>query len=278
MIEEKIRRDIPIYFDALFKKIFADVNDLEPLKYLIEKILDVKISEIEIMSPEIIENSYRQKRTYLDLLVRINDGSKISIEVNTNPKSYVIDRNLFFLFGVMGSSLDKGLNYTELHKHIQINLSTNIKQEELIMHYRLMDKETEDLLTDKLEIINIDIEKYADTWYNENNPDELSKLMGLIGLKDMSKLKYFKGEKGIIKKIIDKADKFRNDKEVLEIYDYEKMRDEREEMASKTAFKEGLQEGINTVVTNMLKENINIDLISKMTGLTTKEIENLKTN
>ena len=64
--------------------------------------------------------------------------------------------------------------------------------------------------------------------------------MGLIGLKDLSKLEYFKGEKGIMKDIMDKADKFRNDKEVIEEYDYEKMRDEREEMA----FIEGIQEGI----------------------------------
>ena len=36
-------RDIPIYFDILFKKIFADSNDLEPLKYLLELILKIKI-------------------------------------------------------------------------------------------------------------------------------------------------------------------------------------------------------------------------------------------
>lgn len=35
MIEEKIINNIPIYFDTLFKKIFADSNDLEPLKYLV---------------------------------------------------------------------------------------------------------------------------------------------------------------------------------------------------------------------------------------------------
>ena len=150
MIEEKAKREIPIYFDALFKKIFANPNDLEPLKYLIEKILEVKIKDIEIISTEIIGNRYEEKRSYLDLLAKLLDGTKISIEVNTNPKSYVIDRNLFFLFRVMGSSLDKGENYIELKKHYQINLNTNIKQKNLIMHYYLSNLETKEILTSKL--------------------------------------------------------------------------------------------------------------------------------
>ena len=203
MFYENIKREIPIYFDALFKKIFANPDDLEPLKYLIEKILKIETKEIEIISPEIVGDNYQEKRSYLDLLVRLSDNKKISIEVNTNPKSYVIDRNLFFLFRVMGSDIKRGTNYTELNKHYQINLNTNIKQKKLIMHYYLADIDPKDILTDKLEIINIDIEKYANTWYNEKNPSELSKLMGLIGLKDMDKLKYFKGEKFKLNHAID---------------------------------------------------------------------------
>lgn len=150
------------------------------------------------------------------------------------------------------------------------------------MHYYLANLETKNILTDKLEIMNIDIEKYANTWYNEDNPSELSKLMGLIGLKDMSKLKFFRGEKDMIKKIIDKADKFRNDKEVIESYDYEAMRDEREKMAFKEGIQEGIEEGIEqgieSTAINMLKLNLDIKTISEITGLTKERIEQLKNN
>lgn len=269
-------RDIPIYFDLLFKKIFADSSDMEPLKYLLELILNIKIKNIEIISPEVIGKRYKDKRTYLDLLVKLEGGTKISIEVNTNPKSYVIDRNLFFLFRVMGSDLDKGESYTELNKHYQINLNTNIRQKNLIMKYFLANLETKEKLTEKLEIINIDIAKYGQTWYTLDNPSELDKLMGLIGTKENEKLKYFEGEKGMIKKIMKKADKFRNDKDVVRVYDYDVMRDEREKLAFKEGIKEGINETTLEIAKNMLKKDIDVNFICEVTGLTINKINELK--
>ena len=156
-IMEKTKKFIPIYFDLLFKKIFADPNDLKPLEYLLRVVLKIKPKNIKIISPEIIGEEDEVKRTYLDLLVTLDNEDKVSIEVNTNPKSYVIDRNLFFLFKVMGNDLKKNEEYTALHKHIQINFNVYIKQSKPVMSYKLIDMQTKEILTEKLEIINIDV-------------------------------------------------------------------------------------------------------------------------
>ena len=89
-----------------------------------------------------------------------------------------------------------------------------------------------------------------------------------------------------MKDIMDKADKFRNDKEVIEEYDYEKMRDEREEMAFIEGIQEGIEQGVQEgiqqrnidIAKNMLNLNIDIETISKVTNLTKTEIEKLKNN
>ena len=167
---------IPIYFDVLFKKIFGDPNDLKPLRYLLKQVLNIEPVEINILTPEVIGEKYKTKRTYLDLLVKLEDGTKISIEVNTNPKSYVIDRNLFFLFKVMGNDLKTNEEYTNLNKHIQINFNVHINQTSSVMNYKLADINTNEILTKKLEIINIDVTYFANTWYNKNTY-EFSKLM-----------------------------------------------------------------------------------------------------
>ena len=99
---ETIEEKIPIYLDKFFKMIFVDTNDL---KYLISIILNIKIKNIKIINPEIQGNLLDTKTRYLDLLVELEDKTKINIEINSNSKSYVFERNLFYLFKVMGNDL-----------------------------------------------------------------------------------------------------------------------------------------------------------------------------
>ena len=269
-IDEEI---IPMYLDKFFKMIFADKNDLKYLKYLISVILNIKIKNITIISPELPGNLLTTKSSYLDILVELDDLSKINIEINSNSKSYVFDRNLFFLFKVMGNDLKIGEDYKKLNKYIQINLNANINQKVSMMKYKLINIETKEVLTDKLEIINIDVEKLSDKCYNEGikKQDDFTKLMGLIGSKDKKHYDIFKGETGIMEELIGKADKIRYDNNLLQVLDYEKMRDNREIAARE----EGFNDGIKETAKNMLNKKLDIEVISEVTGLSKEEIEKL---
>ena len=66
----------------------------------------------------------------------------------------------------MGNDLKIGEDYKKLNKYIQINLNANINQKVSMMKYKLINIETKEVLTDKLEIINIDVEKLSDKCYN----------------------------------------------------------------------------------------------------------------
>ena len=81
MIEEK--RLIPLKFDLMFKKVFGDNNDKKPLRELLKCILDIEPKEITILNPEIIGSSYYDKRTTVDLIVELEDGTKIGIEMKS---------------------------------------------------------------------------------------------------------------------------------------------------------------------------------------------------
>lgn len=281
---------MPLYFDKFFKMIFANKNDLKYIKYLISLTLNKRIEKIALISPEELGDKYNTKASYLDLLVELEDKSKVNVEVNTNPKSYVFDRNLFYLFKVMGNDLKVGDDYSNLHKHIQINLNANIRQKKDVMIYKLINLETKDILSEKLEIINIDIVNLSEKCYNEGieKQSEFTKLMGLIGSKDQKHLDLFKGEKGIMEEIINKADEIRDDRNLVDILDYEKMRDSREVAARKLGYeegmkqgkdqgiKEGIKEGILLTAKEMLNKSVEINLISEITGLTVEQVNNLK--
>ena len=275
-----------LYLDSYFKKIFADPNDTKLLKALISEILKEEIISVTIISPEIIGEKIKIKRSYLDLLVELKDKRKINIEINSNPKNYTTNRNLFYLFKVMGRDLTSKDKYTDFHKYIQINLNLNINQEETVMKYYIANIETKNILTDKLEIINIDIEKLNEICYNEGveGQDLFTKIMGLIGAKDKEHFDIFKKEKGIVKEIMEKAKDYITDNDLVEVLDYEKMRDNREIAAKQEGFADGFNDGFNegiehnteAIAKNMLNKKIDVELISEVTGLTIEQIEKLK--
>jgi len=155
-----------------------------------------------------------------------------------------------------------------------------------VMKYYLINIETKEKLTDLLEIINIDMEKLNDICYNKGvkGQDLFTKVMGLIGAKDKKHYEIFKKEKGIVKEIMEKAIKYVTDKDLVEVLDYEKMRDNREIAAKELGFNTGFNDGFNdgveyntqVIAKNMLKENTDIAFVSKVTGLSKEEIEKLK--
>ncbi len=69
----------------------------------------------------------------------------------------------------------------------------------------------------------------------------------------------------------DKIEDFSNNLEMIGLYDEEKVRD----IVKKIDIEDAKKEGINQIAKNMLKDNVSIELITKYTGLSKKEIETL---
>jgi len=287
IIEEKI---IPLKFDLMFKKVFGDNKDKEPLRNLLRCILDIEAKEITILNPVVIGSSYYDKRTIVDLIVELEDGTKISIEMNTNVNNYLISRNLNYLFKIMSHNFKKGRLYSEFDKHIQINIDCEGSHVEAIERYKIMEEKRHKVLTDKIEIIRIDLPYYVKKCYNqeEGKLDYKDKFIGIIGIEDKKKLKsLIKGEKSM-EEIFNKVEDFSKDEEILGAYDAEWHRKETErvvrlseienaeERGIEKGIKEGIKEGIEQTALNMLKEKMDIGLISKLTGLNIDQIRKLK--
>ena len=295
-VKEKVDKEnkfIPLYYDVLFYKVFGDDNDTEPLKWLIKQILNIEPVEVQILNGKVLGDKYKTKRSYLDLLVKLQDNTKVSIEVNTNTGKYVTDRNLFFLAKVMGNDLKVNDSYTNFSKHYQINFNVNQYQTKPVMEYKLVNEETKEILSDKMQIINIDISYFSKKCYTSSeleNFNEFEKMMSLLGSKDEQHTDIFSHEEGIVKKIMDKADKFRADVEVVEMFDRDELLESLRKREKEEAIKEAVLENTKEVTKevksnttreiaiNFIKENVDVSVISKATGLTIDEINKLKEN
>lgn len=82
------------------------------LTKLLEHILKVKITNIEINNIERNSRNIKIKRKHLDALLTTNEG-KIGIEVNANNKSYVHPRNFAYICDTYASHTLVGEIYNE---------------------------------------------------------------------------------------------------------------------------------------------------------------------
>ena len=242
----KQKEYIPIYFDALFYKVFGEEKRIDALKYIIEKVLNVKVKSIRILNGKKLGNKYNTKRSYLDLLVILNDDTKLSIEVNTDTSKHIMERNLLFIFKVMANDTKIGNDYKDLSNFIQINLnSENSNNVYDFEKYVLMEEKSHKILTDKLQILKINLSFYTNKCYTSSELNKLSdfeKLMGLIGARTKEEYNLFSSEEGMLKEIMDTADEFRDDSGIIEMYDKETEMNRIFELEKRDAIKEAIGE------------------------------------
>jgi len=102
----------------------------------------------------------------------------------------------------------------------------------------------------------------------------------LLATDDIANLKEIAGENDIMKKIVNDLIDLSNDSDIISAYEKEKIERYAFEVALKEKEAKGIKEGIEKnkmeVARNLLKENIDINIISKTTGLSLEEIKNLK--
>ena len=282
MIENETKRFIPLKFDLMFKKVFANEEDLIPIRKLLKEVLGIVPKSVKILNSELIGRPYKDKKVEVDLIVELDDGTKVNIEINTYENKSIINRNVYYICRNISKDLSKSNEYDEINRHIQINLDYSVMHTNPIMKYRLYDKEAEEELTDMMEIIKIYIPYFKDRCYNEDvdELDSQTKFLGLLGVESSEEAKKLCNGDEDMEDIYDNMKKYNDEMDVMGAYDWEFHQNElkRQEIkdATEAAIKEGHEQGIESTAKNLLKENIDISIISKVTGMTIEEINKLK--
>ena len=199
MLEVKEKRIIPLKFDLMFKKVFGNELDQKPLRKLLECILEIKPKEITILNPEIIGSSYHDKRTSVDLIVEIEDGTKIGID----------DKKL-------AETITRG----------------DVSMEDIV-------KKVEDFSDDD-EIIGA----YDGEWHRKE-------VERLVRLEQIEKANEEGLASGLAKGL---------------------------EQGIEQGIEKGIEQEKLNIVRNMIRENIDMNIISKVTGLSIESINSVSTN
>ncbi|MCY6354510.1 Rpn family recombination-promoting nuclease/putative transposase [Clostridium sp. ZS2-4] len=267
--------------DYIFKKLFGENEVKDNLVAFLNAVLDRKDRE-RLVTLEIVDNKeltrelITDKTAILDVRAKTEDGTQIDIEVQLTNQHNMDKRTLFYWGKLFNENISKGEDYTKLKKVITINILDfdYINLDKFHTKFHLWEDEAKDyMLTDLVEIHFLELPKFNKLEEKNLKEDRLQRWLTFFN-KDISeeKLKELMEMDTDIKRAEERLEYLSSDKETIEIYKArEKSLHERANMISSAK-----DEGKIEVVKNALKEGLTVDIISKITGKTISEIEEIK--
>ena len=301
---------IDLMVDWSFKKIFGtEVNKDILIEFLKVIFPQYAISDITYVPTEQLGIMEDDRKAIFDVLCRTEDGKTFLVEMQRGYQKHFFERALFYTsFPIMKQGKKALAEETKGNRPWDFSLDgvfflgiLNFKYEddEMTEHrYRLMEATSKKLMTDKLEFVFVEVEKFdkgedeletdLDKWLyllkNMSNllgrPERLrdrifTKLFDvaeLAQLDDNDRIKY-------IKAMNTERDTY-NQIEYARESGREEGREEGHKVGKEEGLKEGREEGAKQnscdIAKRMLEKGIDIETISELTGLTAEEISRLK--
>ncbi|ASJ22279.1 hypothetical protein BHAMNSH16_11780 [Brachyspira hampsonii] len=277
--------------DYFIRYLFTDKGSSESilLDFINSIMLDSRMKTfkaVEILTPFNLKKNRNLKETIVDVKCITQNGSVVIIEIQLQGNSRFPERILYYWAANYSKLLKHGERYDELTPVISINLlNFNLdKTNNIHSCYMLYEMNNKKLLTDHLQIHIIELKKFKKNILTK----DLNCWLKMFTSKNLeASMSEIVKEKPIMEEVQKKYNNFVKSRLMMMEYENKEaylygnqiMLDEERRLGIEEGIKKGKEEGIkeNQILTakNMKKENIDINIISKITGLSIEEIKNL---
>ena len=273
----------------MLKAMFQNENRLKYsakfLSYFIDLDYEVILKNIYLAKNELDKEKESSKGERCDY-VAVIDNTSLNIEVNNNSSLEILERNIEYAYRLYSKKIKRGEREYDYTQVIQFNLNNfSFKGNDKIIDIYGVKNDSDLTLSDKIIFVQIYVPNLRKKWYNEGieSLNEAEKYILALVEMDIEKLKSLGGEE-LMEEYVKEAEEVSFEGGVGESYDKEwALKDQAyrdgEEAGEKKGKKEGLEEGSTTkaieIAKSMLTENIDINIISKCTGLAISEINSL---
>lgn len=297
--EEKIF--ISLISDTTFKYLFKNEDTNDFFVSIIKEKFNIDLNEYTLTSEE--DNTGNKRKDYrMDLVFYKKETNEYVIIEATSSKEFSqikLNQTHQYLYRKASFGFDKGENYINPPKVTLIEFNNYIKSEVpdncLEVTYKLFSEETK-LVYNDITIHEIYLPKYHDLCYNKLN--KVNRKLWMFSAESFDEYKDIHDEN---KKIVKELERLSMDEKFVDEYiDWENVqrklmnsyRIEAEEKAHAKGLAEGRAEGIEKgrteginqgernksidIAKNLLKQTIDINIISSATGLSIDEIGKLK--
>ena len=277
-------------YDTIFKATFIRRQEV-----LIKMIRDVFEIEDDINNPlfivgyELVPHSKRGKSYKSDILIKLSDDSYISIEMNKRIGNDILSRNIIQMSRIYAQINRSGDKDNIISKRTVMGLNINTFKTftgKPVEKISLCETETGMIVSNLLSFCNIDVALCRKLVYNLGI-EKVSKAIrwgAIITSKSIKEISSVLGDDILSmeekEKFINTIKEVNDDERVLEDWMWEEHYRLKEIDERNTALQEGREEGIEDnkkeVIINMLKKEMDYNVISEITGKTIDEIKKIE--
>ena len=279
------RKFYSLKIDRVFKSVLLDEkSNYDFLNNLLEDILKEEIKIIDLKVSELPIFNVKGKVQVLDILASTIRSGLINIEVNINFDDAIKERNLGYYTTAFSQRFLRGGKISE--KVLQINLNFEDESEYELEEIVLYNKTKKEIYYEDFKIINVNLAKYKEKWYDEvikGNEEKIYFVTLAANEEELEKIRDNCHEV-IVKETIERVFELNEDGTITRLVSYE---DEQKwlikrgkELAKQAGIKEGKEVGIkegikeNQINTarELLKRDMSIHDIIEITKLSEEEI------
>ena len=282
-------RDINVLNDYFVRYLFSSKDSsLILLDFINSTMLDANMKtfiSVEILTPFNYKENYDDKETIVDVKCITKNGTVVIIEIQLQGNSRFPERILYYWASNYSKLLKQGEKYDALTPVISINLlNFNLDNNDCIHScYMIYDTNNKRLLTDHLQIHIIELKKFKDNLLDK----DLDCWLKFFTIKEKDNREVIMSElvkeKPIMEEVQKRYNNFIKDRLMMNEYDKREaylygnqiMLEEERRLGIEEGFKKGIKENQILTAKNMKNKNIDITLISDITGLSINEIEEL---
>ena len=288
--------------DAIFQILFSKANP-EIVKSFLSTILDVPITNLENNTVDldlnkIFEITYPEDKIgVLDVRISINDEIEIDLEMQMAHKDMLIERILWYWAKLYSEQLKVSDKYKKLKKTLEI-LIINDKIPELknipkpCTRWQIREHEIfSEILTDKLEIIIIELPKVEQAYLKDKHNKLLQWMMFLLNPEslEVSNIMEKNEDIKVATQGLQKISKDKVARRIAELRFKARMdeidnrltgerigREQGERIGREKAekeFEEKTAQNLKNIINKMFNLGLPINQISEITGLSIEEIE-----
>lgn len=270
--------------DFIFKKIFGSENHPKILISFLNSVMKSKdpIKSVEIRNSDIEKEHVEDKYSRLDIKAVTNKGEFINIEIQIKNEYNMIKRSLYYWSKMYEAQIIEGDDYDKLQKTVCINLLDfkYLKNDKYHNSYRLKEINTDEELTDVIEIHFIEIPKLKKINNSEEVTDMLEAWIEFISNPEGEVISNLEMTREEIREAKEELLKISASSKERILYEKRKESILNKVSALKKSREKGREEGRDQksieVARNALIEGFDVITISKITGLSIEDIENLK--
>ena len=266
--------------DAMFKALFRSVEARRVVASFLSSLTGIDESlliEAEYQGGELPKKILKEKGKTSDIIIKIDDGNKLILEMNQDFTDKIFEKNTSYAFSIASETVLSGTK--KYPKVILINFDNfnYFKTDEAILNFKLRD-EYGHIETNQYHSIHLVLENIVNLKYNKDS--EVSRLIKLLTTDSIEKMEEeFKGDERYMA-CVRKVEELSTDPNFVGYYDIEEAIRQDIEDATESGLRIGREEGTEKsrieIAKNLLSLNINIEDISKATSLSLNEIEQLK--